>query len=507
MPRWPRVEPLDSHHLELVSQVRPDDWINPQPSGRYNLVVLGGGTAGLVTAAGAAGLGARVALVESNLLGGDCLNVGCVPSKALLAAARAAAAVRSAGALGISGLESARVDFSACMERMRRLRAALSRHDSAQRFRDLGVDVYFGPARFVGPSAVDVLGTRLEFTRAVIATGTRPLVPPVPGLESVPYLTNETLFSLTELPPRLGILGAGPIGCEMAQAFGRLGSQVLLIDVADRVLPNEDRDASLAIQQALARDGIELALQTRLDKVAGSAEEIQLELSCQGTAQIRSVDRLLVAVGRQPNIESLELSAAGVDSHPQQGVLVNDHLRTTNPRIYAAGDVCSRYRFTHAADAMARVVVQNALFPLLHARFSRIVIPWCTYTSPELAHVGVWPAEIQSGRVRVNTLTQPLAGVDRAVLDGTADGFVRVHLRPGTDRILGATIVAPQAGELISHFATALQHGLGLRQLGSTVFPYPTLTESLRKLGDQYNRARLTPALKRLLETWLKWLR
>ena len=499
------VEPWDEHNQTLVRNVHPGDWVNPEPVPRYNLVVIGAGTAGLVTAAGAAGLGAKVALVERHLMGGDCLNVGCVPSKALLRAARAWADVRDAGAFGVEVPSGARVNFPFLMERMRRLRAQISRTDSARRFRDLGVDVFLGEGRFSGPDAVEVGGTILRFKRAVIATGARAAAPLIPGLAEVGYLTNETVFNLTELPRRLAVIGAGPIGCELAQAFARFGSRVYLIEAQHGILPNEDRDAAEIVLGALVRDGVTLLCCGGDLKVATDAGGKRLTIGSHGRQYDIVVDEILVGVGRRPNIENLGLDSAGVVVE-KTGVRVNDRLQTTNPRIYAAGDVCSPYKFTHNSDFQARIVIQNALF-LGRAKASALTIPWCTYTDPEIAHAGMYEREAQAKGLSVRTFVQELGDVDRAVLDGEAEGFVKVLVRAGTDKILGATVVARHAGEMLPELTLAVGHGLGLGKIGTTIHTYPTQAEAIRKLGDAYNRTRLTPLLKKAFQKWLTWTR
>ena len=500
----PQTSPADEYNHTLVRNVHPLDWVNPQPRGRYNLVVIGAGTAGLVTAAGAAGLGADVALIEQNLMGGDCLNVGCVPSKALLSAARVAATVRHAHTFGVEMRERVHANFATVMQRMRRLRADISPHDSAQRFRELGIDVYFGQARFVDSSTVEVDGTRLPFKQAVIATGARAAAPPIPGLQTVEYLTNETLFSLTVLPARLGIIGAGPIGCEMAQAFAQLGSEVFLVEAEHGILPREDRDAAAVVQQAITRDGVTL-LCCGQNLTIRNERGIRLAVDSHGRSYDELIDKLLVSVGRAPNVEHLNLEAVGIE-YDRKGVKVNARLQTTNPRIYAAGDICSPYQFTHAADFMARIVIQNALFKGRKTSTS-LVMPWCTYTSPEIAHVGLYANQAKEKGIAVDTFVQEFCEVDRAVLDGDENGFVKVHVKKGTDTIVGATIVAPHAGDLIAELSLAITHGLGLKQIGSTIHPYPTHAEAIRKLGDQFNRTRLTPFVKRLFNKWLAWTR
>jgi pyruvate/2-oxoglutarate dehydrogenase complex dihydrolipoamide dehydrogenase (E3) component len=501
-----RVEPWDEHNRTLVANVHPPGWENPRPAARYHLVVLGAGTAGLVTAIGAAGLGARVALVERDLMGGDCLNVGCVPSKALLRAARAWADVRGAGAYGVVVPPGARVDFAAVMERLRRLRARISRNDAAARYRDLGVDVFLGAGRFTGPDAVEVAGATLRFRKAVVATGARAAALPIPGLAEAGYLTNETVFGLTALPRRLAVVGAGPIGCELAQAFARFGAEVALLEVAPEILIREDRDAAEVVARVLERDGVRLTLDCAITRVERAGEERIVHYTQGGRPGSVRVDRILLGVGRQPNVEGLGLDAAGVAHDGKAGVHVDDRLRTSNRRIFAAGDVCARLQFTHHADFQARIVVQNALF-LGRARASALTVPWCTYTDPEVAHVGLDAREAAARGLRVRTFVQPLADVDRAVLDGDEEGFVKVHVREGTDRIVGATVVARHAGEMLPELTLAIAHGLGLGAIARTIHTYPTQAEAIRRLGDAWNRTRLTPLVKRAFGTWLAWTR
>jgi pyruvate/2-oxoglutarate dehydrogenase complex dihydrolipoamide dehydrogenase (E3) component len=497
--------PPDEHNRRLLENVHPSGWVNPEPKARYHIVVIGGGTAGLVTAAAAAALGARVALVERHLMGGDCLNVGCVPSKAIIRAARAWHEAREAHRLFGGPPAVERGNFGVVMERMRRIRADLSSVDSVHRFRELGVDVFLGDGRFVGPTAVEIGGKRLEFRRAVIATGGRPEVPDIPGLDAAGYQTNETIFSLTQLPRRLLVIGAGPGGCELAQAFARFGSQVTVIERGQRALPREDADAASVVERAMERDGVVFRHQASISRVERNGGEKSIVL--QGTTGEEPVrgDEILLAAGRVPNVEGLNLEAAGI-GYDRAGVQVNDRLRTTNHRVYAAGDVCSRFHFTHAADALARIVVQNALF-YGRARASRLFIPWTTYTSPELAHVGMYERDARAAGLQVDTLTTPMHQVDRAVLDGETEGFFRVHLKKRSDRILGATLVAEHAGEMIGEISVAMTAGLGLGRIGATIHPYPTQAEVFRKAADAWRRMKLTPTVKRVLQLFFRFLR
>jgi pyruvate/2-oxoglutarate dehydrogenase complex dihydrolipoamide dehydrogenase (E3) component len=501
----PRIMPDDPYNRELVRQTHPPDWVNPTPRGRYNLVVVGSGTAGLTAAGGCAALGGRVALIERHVTGGDCLVTGCVPSKALISSARVAATIREAAEHGIQVPDGVRIDGAAVMARMRRLRAKISPHDSVTRLTEMGVDVYFGEARFVAPDVVEVAGARLRFVRAVIATGGRAIVPPIPGLQDAGFLTNETLFALTDVPKRLAIIGAGPIGCEMAQTFRRLGSRVTVIDVAEHVLNREDPDAAEIVQRAMQRDGVQLVLGAKVTRVARRDAETVVTVEQGGHSVEVACDALLVGVGRAPNIEGLNLDAAGVRAD-QQGVTVNDFLQTSNPRIYAAGDVASPYKFTHVANAQGRIAMINALL-LRTQRASRLVIPWCTYTDPEIAHVGLYEAQAKEQGHEVQTLTVRLEENDRAVVDGEDEGFVRVHLKRGTDRILGATIVAAHAGDVLTYFTLAMTQRKGLSSLGGAIYPYPTQSEIIRQIASQYQQTKLSPRITRLTSRWMAWRR
>ena len=500
------IRPDTPENRELTDNVHPADWINPVPVGTYNLVVIGAGTAGLICAAGAAGVGARVALVERHLMGGDCLNFGCVPSKGLIRAARAAYDARNAVAFGVQGGENLVLDFGGAMERMRRLRSDISRHDSARRFRDeLGVDVFIGDGHFVGRDCVEVDGTQLFFKKAAVCSGARAAAPQIPGLEESGYLTNKTVFSLTELPRRLAVIGAGPIGCELAQAFARFGSRVTVVELAPQILGREDRDAAEILHTAFVHEGIDLQLNVQILAVERRGTDRIIRLEREGRQFEVIADAILVGVGRAANVEGLGLEAAGV-AYDKTGVKISDTLQTSNPDVYAAGDVCFPYKFTHTADALARILIANALF-MGRQKTSALTIPWCTYTDPEIAHVGMYERDAQEQGIAVTTLTVPLAAVDRAVLDGEAAGFARVHLKKGTDKILGATIVARHAGEMINEYSLAITSGLGLGAIAKTIHPYPTQAEIAKKLADMYNRTRLTPIVKRLLAGWLKWQR
>jgi pyruvate/2-oxoglutarate dehydrogenase complex dihydrolipoamide dehydrogenase (E3) component len=496
--------PQDPYERERLAHVHPSGWRNPQPADRYTLVVVGGGTAGLVTAHAAAALGAKVALVERALLGGDCLNIGCVPSKALIRTSRLYAEMRRAEHYGAQTPGHVRVDFPALMQRMRGIRARISRADSVRRLSAAGVDVFFGEARFIRTDVLTVDGAKLHFRKAVIATGARPDTPSIPGLVEAGYLTNENVFDLTELPRRLLVLGGGPLGCELAQAFCRFGAQTIIAQTWPMFLPKEERDAAQILSDAFARDGIEVRLNTRALNVRSEGGQKLVDLVSDDYKSTVAVDAILTGTGRVPRVEGLNLEAAGVDYDSMAGIRVDDFLRTSNPRIYAAGDACLEHKFTHTADASARIVVQNALF-LGRRRLSALTIPWCTYTDPEIAHVGLYVRKAREEGIPVKTFTIPIHDVDRAITDGEEAGFVKIHVKEGTDRILGATMVARHAGEMINEITLAMVAGIGLRVLARVIHAYPTQAEAIRKAADAYNRTRLTPTLRSLLRRWLAW--
>ncbi|MBI1294027.1 dihydrolipoyl dehydrogenase [bacterium] len=501
---------MDQYNQALLDNARPSSWQNPTPSGKYNLVVIGSGTAGLVSAIGAAGMGGKVALIEKRMMGGDCLNAGCVPSKSIIRSAKAIGEIRKADTMGIHVPEGVHVDFGGVMERMRRIRANISHDDSVQRVTNAGVELYFGAGRFTGPNTIEVVNgdqrQTLEFAKAVVATGSRPRPLPTPGAEEVGYLTNETLFELTEQPRRLAVIGSGPIGAEMAQTFARLGTEVTIIEIDSQILIREDQDAARIVQDSLVKDGIQLILNAKIQSMYKSDTGKVIVYEQNEERKTIEVDDLLVSIGRIPNVEGLNLEAAGVE-YSNRGVTVDGTMRTSNPNVYAAGDIGIRYQFTHVADATARIVLQNALFPGPKKKADDLIVPWTTYTDPEIAHVGMYEHEAKAKGIAVKTFVQQLDTVDRAKADGETEGFVKIHVKEGTDKILGATIVASHAGEMISEITTAMVAGVGLQTIATVIHPYPTQTEAIKKIADQYNRTRLTPLVKRIFSTWLSWQR
>lgn len=467
--------------------VAPPDYVNPRGRPRYHLVVIGAGPAGLVTAIAAAGLGADVALIEKHAMGGDCLNSGCVPSKALLE---------------FTARLDTGDDFDDAFAWLRGVRARVARHDSVERYSQAGVDVFLGAARFVDDERVEVAGRTLSARRVVVATGSSPVRPPIPGLAEARPHTSDTIFTLQAPPERLAILGAGAIGCELAQAFARLGVEVHLLDVADRALAREHPEASRAVAAALAEDGVHLRLGVDVRSVARRGASVAL-----ATADGELVsDELLVAVGRHANTNELNLAAVGVETDASGLLAVDERLRTTNPKIYAAGDVCTPLQFTHHADAHARIVVQNALF-VPTATTKRLRVPRCTYTQPEVAQLGALAGELAQRGVACDVYRVPFADLDRGAAADDRDGFAEIVTRAGKPEILGATIVGRDAGEQIAAIVLALGNGLGIDALGRGVLPYPTRAEFLRRCADDYNRKRLTPLTRRLLGAWFRWRR
>jgi pyruvate/2-oxoglutarate dehydrogenase complex dihydrolipoamide dehydrogenase (E3) component len=466
--------------------------------GFYNVVVIGAGTAGLVTAAGTAGLGGRVALVERGRMGGDCLNTGCVPSKALISSARLVEQIRQAEKWGLLPQEP-HFQFASVMERMRERRERLAPNDSQERFESLGVDVFRGPAKFVSPREVRVGDAILRAKNFVIATGSRPAIPAMDGLDRVPHYTNETVFELREKPGRLIILGGGPIGCELGQALGRLGVEVTILQRGPRLLAREDPDASELLLHRLEAEGVNVVTGAMARVAARSERVVRVWADVEGEGMRRPIDcdAILLAAGRVPNTDDLGLEAAGVAS-TADGVTVNDYLQTSQKHIYAAGDVAGPLRFTHVADAQARTVVRNILFPWRPVAREDAVIPWCTYTSPEVARVGLNETEAAAKGIACDVWKQPLEDVDRAVLESEEGGFAKVLTAKGSDRILGATIVAERAGDLVHEFVLAMKAGVGLKEISGTIHAYPTYAEIARKVADKQQRARLTPLAKRI---------
>jgi len=458
----------------------------------FDIVVIGGGSGGLVVAAGGAALGAKVALVEKNRLGGDCLWYGCVPSKTLIKSARIAHQMRHADRWALPA-SAPHVDLSHVMERVAAVIKSIEPHDSPERFTSLGVEVIFGAGKFVARDAFEVNGRKLTAKTFVIATGSRPAIPPLPGIDTTPYLTNETVFDLREPVPSLLVVGAGPIGCELAQAFRRLGSEVTVIDIASRILPREDPDAASVVLAALSAEGVRHHLGASILGVEGRKGDVRLTVRLADTTPKQLVgSHLLLAAGRVQNIDGLGLEAAGVDFENGRLLLGDDGLRTTNPDVYVIGDAAGGLQFTHLAEHHAGILLRHAIFRMRWVKPSP-VIPWCTYTDPELARVGLGEADAQHRGIAHRVYKFPFAEIDRARAEGETDGFAKIVTDP-RGKLLGAMVVGPHAGELVAEYVLALARGMNAKDLTDVIHAYPTLAQINRRVADQRLKEGLTPS-------------
>ena len=459
---------------------------------RFDLIVVGGGAAGLVTAAGSAGIGARVALVERERMGGECLWTGCVPSKALLACAKAAAHARGAARFGVNAQPT--VDFGAAMRWVHGARTAIFPHDSPERFRGLGVDVIEGTARFTAPGVLDVGGRTLTAKRIVIATGSRPAVPQIPGLDAVRFFTNETIFENMDRPRHLLVLGGGPVGMELAQAFVRLGSRVTVFERSEALFSREEPELAAILQEHLMADGVALELGVTITAARRSDFGVVLTRMVNGRAEEVGGTHLLVASGRESRTDTMDLAVGGVETGPD-GVRVDRHLRTTAPGVWACGDCIGGPRFTHAADMQARVVIRNAFFPV-KGTLDYSALPWVTYTDPELAHVGLTEREARAQHGDgVRVFTKRFDDVDRAIAEGETSGMVKL-VTTAKGRVLGGHILGAGAGDMIGEVALAVKQKLSVTVLGNLVHSYPGMPEAIRQAAEGYNKARFTGAAR-----------
>eukprot|EP00298_Acanthocystis_sp_HF-20_P004079 c14418_g2_i1.p1 GENE.c14418_g2_i1~~c14418_g2_i1.p1 ORF type:complete len:678 (-),score=342.32 c14418_g2_i1:21-2033(-) len=511
------VSPLDEHNIKLLDCVHPPQWVNPTYDGYYNLVAIGGGAGGLVATSAGAAVNAKVAMIERHLLGGDCLNVGCVPSKALIKCARLAHEAKNSAEYGITAT-SVKVDFGKVMERMRMLRAKIAPVDSAQTKTKKGVDVYIGNGIFLDDHTIQVTDDQgkiqiLKFKKAVIATGGTASLPPIPGLLQCPYTTNATLYNLEVLPPRMVVIGAGPVGLEMAQAFQRFGSAVTVLVRGQRILSKEDPSAAHILKEQLTKDGVEFKFGVDFQEITHVPKgenkdfpEITVSYKQNGEVQKVVCEVLLIATGRKPNVEGIGLEAAGVEFDLVNGVKVNDKMQTTKANIFAVGDCCMKYQFTHVSGTQGYLAMRNALF-FGNNKVSSMLIPWVTYTEPEIAHVGLYASDLDERGIQYETYQKNLDDVDRAILEGETEGFVKIHVKAGTDKILGATIVATNAGEMISEITVAMQNGVGLGGIGAAIHPYPTQAEAIKGAAGLYSLTKLTPTVKVLLGNLMTFAR
>jgi pyruvate/2-oxoglutarate dehydrogenase complex dihydrolipoamide dehydrogenase (E3) component len=486
----------------LLANVRPPDWPAPIPHGPYTLLVIGGGPAGVTAAHEAALLGAKVALVERHWLGGESLSHGSVTTKSLFRTGRFYADMQDAENYGAPAPAPVRPDYDKAGQRARRVRRRVSREFSASRLKAIGVDIYFGSARFTGSESVSVDGIELRFEKAMIATGARRRTVDIPGLAEAGFVDATTAFKLRRLPSRILVIGGGADGCEGAQALARLGCHTIIAMSEPLFLPGEERDSAGMVSAALARDGVEIHLNTTAVRVHVENGRKLVELSNDGESTIVSVDEIFVGLGREPAVEGLGLENAAIAYDAVRGIHVDDFLRTSNPRVYAAGDVCLEPKFASIAFASGRMVVANALF-MHRKRFSAMTIPWCTYTDPEIAHVGMYVREARERGIPVKTFSVAMHEVDRAIADGEEFGFVKIHIREGSGKILGATIVARHAGEMINEISLAIVSGVGLGTLAKVLRAYPTQAEAIRIAADRYRATRLNWWRRWLARAWL----
>ena len=485
-------------------------WTQPRRFDR-NLVVIGAGSGGLVTSYIAAVVKAKVTLVEGHKMGGDCLNFGCVPSKALIRSAKLAKQLRTAEQFGVTGATGS-VDFAAVMARVQHVIADIEPHDSVERYTKLGVDVVLGQARITSPWSVEITtptGVQALTTRSiVIATGARPFMPPIPGLAEVGCLTSDTVWGLTELPRRLVVLGGGPVGCELAQSFARLGSQVTQVEMAPRVMLREDPEVAALVAAALQADGVRLLTGHQAVRCERAGDTRRLIVK-QGEAEhMIEFDALLCAVGRSPRVEGFGLEELGIPITARKTVETDAYLQTLYPNIYAVGDVAGPYQLTHVAAHQAWYAAVNALF----GRFKRFkadysVIPWATFTDPEVARVGLSEAEAKEQGIAVEVTRYGFDDLDRAIADGTAQGFIKVLTVPGKNRILGVTIVGEHAGDLLAEYVLAMKHGLGLNKILGTIHTYPTLSEANKYVAGEWKRAHAPQKLLAWVERFHAWER
>ncbi|MEP5764125.1 MAG: FAD-dependent oxidoreductase [Halieaceae bacterium] len=472
-----------------------------------NMLVLGAGSAGLVAALIAATVRARVSLVERHKMGGDCLNTGCVPSKALIRSGRIAEYLRRAEEFGLAPVD-VRVNFAAVMERVQAVIGKIEPHDSVERFTGLGVNCIAGNARLVSPWEVEIDGVRRSARNIVIATGARPFVPPVPGLEQQDYLTSDTLWELRELPRRLLVMGAGPIGCELAQAFSRLGSQVTIVDMAPQIMPREDVEVAALVEQVFSNSGIEVLTGHLAVGFRREGERNLADFDCDGEARSLEFDRVLVAVGRKANSENIGLEELGIETNPNGTLVVDEYLRTTVPTVLACGDIVGPYQFTHMASHQAWFTTVNALFGFARKfKVDYSIVPWTTFTDPEVARVGINELEAREQGVEYEVTRYDIDDLDRAIADSEAHGFIKVLTVPGKDRILGVTIVGYHAAELLTEYVLAMKHGIGLNKILGTIHVYPTLSESNKFVAGEWRKARKPEGLLNWVEKLHNWRR
>ena len=512
---------VDEHNAELLDCVRPIRWQDPEPEPMYNMVAIGAGAGGLVTALGVAGVGGKSAICEKNLFGGDCLNTGCVPSKALISAAKHVHNVRQGSKYGITCAGEFKVDFQKVMESIRKKRATIGHHDACDRFiKDYGIDIFLGHAKFIDQNTIECNGKKLKFARAVIASGGRPYVPIIPGIENVYYYTSENIFNIVTRPQNIVIIGGGPIGAELGQSFQRLGCKVTFLLKSSRFLNKEDPDAAKIVKNKLEKEGCTFYTNVKYNMIESSNDlsssppNIQKSSRCvihllrtteshNKTLSIHC-DILILACGRLPNVNGMNLEAAGVKFDEKRGIHIGETMRTSNSKIYAVGDCCQSQHFTHMADQMARTVIKNACF-FGSGKYTEMVIPRVTYTDPELAQVGLNKIELAEQGIEFSEYIYDFKESDRAICDDDLQGFIKFYTVKNTPTILGCVIVCARAGEMIGEAALAMSNKLTLSHIYNTVHPYPTYSESFRAAAGKWANTKLTTNAKVMLRKLLKF--
>jgi len=472
-----------------------------------NVVVIGGGSAGLVSAIIAVGAKAKTVLIEKDRMGGDCLNTGCVPSKSLLRSGRIMSYIRRAGEYGIEGA-TATVNFARVMERVQEVIKTIEPHDSMARFTSLGVECIAGDAKITSPYSVEVNGRTINTRAIIIATGGRPMVPPVPGLNEVGYLTSDTIWTLRELPKRLLVVGGGPIGCELAQAFNNLGAEVTQVDMAKRIMPREDAEVSELVMAQFRKQGIQLLTSHKLTRFGKDGGTKFMEAEHEGETVRVEFDQVLLAIGRKANVEGFGLEEMNMPLTAQGTIEVNNAMQTAFPTIFACGDVAGPYQFTHMASFQAFFAAINSLLGgwwRLRAKYN--VVPWATFTDPEVARVGLSETEAKARGIRYEVTRYDMDHHDRSLADGEAHGFIKVLTVPNKDRILGVTIVGYHAGELIGEFVFAMTHGMGLKKIAAVTHIYPTLLEGNKFAANAWRNKRLPEKYFPWMEKFFRWQR
>lgn len=501
-----RILPESPYNERLLENAHPPEWINPEPRKIYDLIVIGGGPAGIVCATFAAGKGKKVALIEEALLGGECFNIGCIPSKSIIRTSRLYSDLINAENFGGRVPKGVNVDFASVMARMQQIRSQLSEHVSAEHLQRKGIDIYFGRAEFASERSIKIAGHSLKFRKSIIATGSRPAIPDIPGLQDVDYLTNETIFNLKALPASMLVIGGGSIGCELAQAFCRLGSQVTIVQTDPMFLNNTERDGAQILSESMAQDGISIHLNSTVLKIRNDGDKKFADIISAGYITTVMVTDILIGVGQNPNTQNLNLNAAGIRCDMQGAIQIDQYFATSNHRVFAVGTVCNVSDWNHIPIGSAQTAVQNAL-SADHRKIDSTAIPWCIYTDPEIAHIGIQVVQARAMNMPVKTFTILMHEVDRAVADSEDRGFVKIHVREGTDKILGATIVSRHAGDIINGISLAMEANIGLREFAKIHYPYPTQGEALKKAAFACLRSLRLSWLQRVCRHLKFWKR